>query len=296
MIDASGSTAYKYDSRGRQTEEKRTIDSVNYTTSYGYDGADRVYQITYPTGEVVTNNYNYRGLPGTLSGTQAGSLVTSALYNQLGSLTEINLYNTSGSTKTTYGYYGTGGAYDTTGGYYDRLWKIKTGTLQEMTYTWDPAGNLGQRQNLVSPTETETFTYDYLDRLTGSSGNYSESYTYNALGNLMSKNGAAYTYGSSRPHAVTQVGNNGYTYDPNGNMLSGNSRSYAWDYENRLVWADTSPAASWSDNFTSLNSSNWVFSGQQTLDNGALKNTGTGNDWAVNFCRSSYNINGSATG
>jgi YD repeat-containing protein len=196
-------------------------------------------------------------------------------------------------------------------GYYGRLWKIKTGSLQETTYTWDHAGNLVQRQHLVTPTETETFTYDFLDRLIGDGGLvavdapgdanrdgrvsisdttyvrcvilglsppttgcdanqdgsinigdvtciermllFYQGYQYDALGNITSLNGASYTYGSGKPHAVTQVGNTVYTYDANGNMLSGNNRSYAWDYENRLVWTDTSPTASWSDNFTSLN-------------------------------------------
>jgi YD repeat-containing protein len=54
MTDALGTTGYKYDARGRQTEEKRTVSSVNYTTSFAYDGADRNTTITYPTGEVVT--------------------------------------------------------------------------------------------------------------------------------------------------------------------------------------------------------------------------------------------------
>jgi RHS repeat-associated protein len=246
---------------------------------------------------VVTNYYNGRGLPSSLSGSYAGSLVTSALYNQLGSLTEINVYNTSGSTKTTFGYYGTGGNYDTPGDYYGRLWEIKTvnaasTTLQDTKYTWDPTGNLIQRQNLITPTETETFTYDFLDRLSTDGGlvvvdspgdanrdgritsadeTYvmyvilglytttpgcdanqngsismadvscienmisNQGYFYDELGNIISKNGAAYTYGSARPHAVTQVGNTGYTYDANGNMINRGNQTISWDVENRPV-------------------------------------------------------------
>ena len=33
MTDAAGTTSYKYDARGREIEEKHTIDSVDYTTS-----------------------------------------------------------------------------------------------------------------------------------------------------------------------------------------------------------------------------------------------------------------------
>jgi hypothetical protein len=42
------------------------------------------------------------------------------------------------------------------------------------------------REDLVS-SETETFGYDYLDRLTEVSGAYSESYSYDALGNITNK-------------------------------------------------------------------------------------------------------------
>ena len=181
MTDALGANSHtwKYDSRGRLINEIKTIDAVPYTTSYTYDGADRIYQITYPTGEVVTNGYNLRGLPYSLSGNQAGSLATSAYYNQLGSITEINLYNTSGSNKVTWGYCGTGGAYDTAGGYYGRLWEIRTtkqpaGTpvLQDIRHTWDAGGNLVQREDLVN-SETESFHYDSLDRLIEVNGAYS---------------------------------------------------------------------------------------------------------------------------
>ena len=148
--------------------------------------------------------------------------------------------------RTTYGYYQTGGAYDTAGGYYGRLWEIKTtkqpgGTpvLQDMRYTWDAGGNLTQRQDLVAA-ETESFTYDYLDRLTGVSGAYSQSLSYDTLGNITSMttsgNTRSYTYGST-PHAVTAITNPAvsYSYDDNGNLTDRGDQDLTWDYENRLL-------------------------------------------------------------
>ncbi|RXM12884.1 hypothetical protein EO238_28845, partial [Citrobacter sp. AAK_AS5] len=85
--DGSGAMAWKYDARGRLINETRTVDSVNYSTSCTYDSADRVLTVTYPTGEVVTQGYNGRGLPYSLSGSLAGNLVTSTFYNQLGQVT-----------------------------------------------------------------------------------------------------------------------------------------------------------------------------------------------------------------
>jgi RHS repeat-associated protein len=53
---------------------------------------------------------------------------------------------------------------------------------------------------------------------------------------MLSKNGVSYSYqtgGSTKPHAVTQIGATAYTYDANGNMNVGTAR--AWDAENRLT-------------------------------------------------------------
>jgi hypothetical protein len=41
----------------------------------------------------------------------------------------------------------------------------------------------------------------------GVSGPYTESFSYNQIGNIMTKNGASYTYGT-KPHAVTTVKEN----------------------------------------------------------------------------------------
>ena len=50
MTDGSGSTADSFDARGRLTQEIKTISGTPYTTSYSYDGADRIVTTTYPTG------------------------------------------------------------------------------------------------------------------------------------------------------------------------------------------------------------------------------------------------------
>jgi RHS repeat-associated protein len=242
MTDASGSTTDSYDPRGRLVEETKTINSVPYTTDYTYDGLDRVVTITYPnpngTPETVTNTYNGRGLPYSVSGSVAGNVVTGTTYNQLGDISEIDLGNT---VITTYGYYGTGGSNDNSnGGYFGKLWEIKstkTTTLQDLQYNWDANGNLIQR-NVVS-SQTENFSYDYLDRLTSVSGAYSNNYTYDICGNITSvtdSNGNTqnYSYGT-QPDAVTAVGSTSYAYDSNGNMTTRGSQTITWDVENRPV-------------------------------------------------------------
>ncbi|MBI2832764.1 MAG: hypothetical protein HYX79_10960, partial [Chloroflexi bacterium] len=134
---------------------------------------------------------------------------------------------------------GVGDAYDATGGYFGRLWEIKTlpqagGTaLQDVTHTRDAGGNLSQREDVLA-TETETFGYDFLDRLTSVSNAYSKAYSYNQIGNITSMNGNSYTYGT-KPHAVTAVGSTIYAYDNNGNMTTRGSQTITWDVENRPI-------------------------------------------------------------
>lgn len=239
MADAAGSTTYKYDARGRLVEENRSITGAGvYTTRFAYDGADRLTTVTYPTGENVTTSYNGRGLPNTLTSSLApANLVTGTVYSQLGSPIEIDFGN---NLKTTYGYWGVGNQNDTSGGYYGRLWRIRTlrqsgdGTaLQDIKHTWDAGGNLTQREDTLAA-QTEGFTYDFLDRLLTASGPYAESYAYDEIGNITSKNQASYTYGT-KPHAVTSAGLKAYSYDDNGNMVTRGSDNITWDMENRPI-------------------------------------------------------------
>ncbi len=53
-----------------------------------------------------------------------------------------------------------------------------------------------------------------------------------AIGNIVSKNSVSYTYGSSRPHAVTRFGNTTYDYDANGNMVLRGDQTISWNAEN----------------------------------------------------------------
>ncbi|MBI4311288.1 MAG: hypothetical protein HY681_05835 [Chloroflexi bacterium] len=238
MADASGSSAWRYDARGRLSQEQRAISDTTYTMAYGYDSGDRLATVTYPGGEMVTQTYNLRGLPEMLSSSVYGALVSWAGYNQLGLLTNLEYAN---GVSHNFDYYGI----EWQPGFatsYGRLFMIRSQkgstVLQSLTHYWDANGNLTSRSNYaLVPAETETFAYDFLDRLTGVSGAYAESYAYNPIGNITStiKSGAPYTYTyGAKPHAVTAVGATAYTYDTNGNMTARGTQTLTWNMENRL--------------------------------------------------------------
>ncbi len=189
--------------------------------------------------------YNGRGAPYSLSGSVAGTLVSSALYNQLGSMKEVNLGN---GLRTLFNYHGIDAVDDADPeNYWGRLYRIKTlpqagGTaLQHQKYWWDDNGNLVSRKDEVA-SETERFSYDNLDRLVGVSGPYTESFTYDVLGNIKTKNGAGYTYSNLQPHAVRSVGSYNQDYDANGNMTARanatGTQTLTWSVENLLSQVD----------------------------------------------------------
>ncbi len=106
-----------------------------------------------------------------------------------------------------------------------------TGNRQNLAYQWDTAGNLTQRQD-VNQGLTETFTVDALDRVQSSTlnGIANLAATYDASGNITSRSDVGdYTYGSAaHPHAVTAAGSHTYTYDANGNQVTRDGASQAW--------------------------------------------------------------------
>ncbi|NTW01343.1 MAG: hypothetical protein HGA19_08520 [Oscillochloris sp.] len=69
-----------------------------------------------------------------------------------------------------------------------------------------------------------------------------QTYGYNTVGNLTSKEGASFSYGTqssscaagalSNPHALVSGAGSSYCYDANGNMLSGGGRTYTWNAQN----------------------------------------------------------------
>src|SRR5205807_2086173 len=108
--------------------------------------------------------------------------------------------------------------------------------FQDLTYTYDAVGSITQiNDNLW--TAGRTFTYDALRRLTSATGTFgtpiagvpsptSETYQFDAIGNITQAAGVIYSYtDTAHPSAVTST-SNGFTltYDANGNMLTGAGR------------------------------------------------------------------------
>jgi hypothetical protein len=77
----------------------------------------------------------------------------------------------------------------------------------------------------------EMFTYDSLDRLdtVRRNGTLTLDANYDLAGNLTSRSDVgSYTYHATRKHAVTAAGSNTYAYDANGNVITRNGATLGW--------------------------------------------------------------------
>jgi RHS repeat-associated protein len=264
MSDASGSTTWQYDLRGRVERETKTITGGGtFKTQWGYDNLDHVAWMQYPNGngggvgEVVTYSYLPQGTVNTLSGTS--QYVQGTAYDAAGRIVRRQ-YGASPALTTQYTYF----PWTTPNGQ-GRLQVLQTGTastydsLQKLAYTYDAVGNVMSITDYkAGGTQLQAFTYDPLDRLKtaqasgGTGGTYAQqTYTYDQLGNLTNNGNGTLTYGTqsaaptcpdgalTKPHAVVSGNGNTYCYDANGNQvrrtIGGAVSNLTYDAENRLI-------------------------------------------------------------
>ncbi len=237
-----------YDELGNVTSVSKTIagDAIVYTTQYEYDLSGKVTKTIYPDGYQVSNAfYAGTGLLHTVTGSDAVEYANLSDYEPTGKMGQIEHAN---GILTTY-------SYDPES---TRLTSIVTTNpgptidLQNKSYRYTGAGDIKEITDDVKSI-TFNYTYDKLHRLKTetNTGAYDPiSYTYNAIGNIMSKTVGsttlAYTYDTWHKHAVKTINFNGndhhYSYDDNGNMTGGpdfsdpaqmGTRTIAYNADNR---------------------------------------------------------------
>jgi len=206
VTDAAGSLTRAYEDRGNLATEKRVNGSTVLTTSYTYDGANRVASMTYPDGTLVTYQHDAAGYLETVNAKPAGSTTTTTLatlnHQPFGPINTVTYGNGIAETW----------AYDNS---YrpTNITDALTGNFQNLTYAYDSANNVKSITDAVNVANGQTFGYDVINRLTsaasGAGGYGSYSWTYDKVGNRLTQVQSAttatygYTAGTNRLATIT---------------------------------------------------------------------------------------------
>jgi RHS repeat-associated protein len=244
--------SYHYTEFGDVEQVTDCADGSSFVTNYGYDGFGRQKLLYYPTvnGKRLTVSYAYTGtgyLRQVADESTGAALWTAMSMNAAGQVTDEVLGNGVETQSV---------VNDATGWLLGRTSTAETdgnAVIQEWGYTFDEMGNLRARKRTDAAgvlAASETFGYDAVDRLTGANvqvpaqGYDPQSYVYDDQGNLQSKAGKTYHYGTgclagtrtAGPHAVCQIDDGPtYSYDGNGNLKGVGERAVRWNAANKAI-------------------------------------------------------------
>jgi RHS repeat-associated protein len=164
VVDGSGTTRFKYDHRGNVLTKQQAIGtSTTANLAYVYDLADRVTQMTYPSGRQVLYTYDTKGRA-TQVRTRATStatlvtLISAMTYEPFGPLKQATLGNTLSMTNS----WGNDARLAS-----KRLYVTSGGVNRSLlTYAYDNDDNITSITDGVDATRSLSFAYDAVDRLT----------------------------------------------------------------------------------------------------------------------------------
>ena len=244
VTDAAGTIRFIYDARGRVTKRMRyvAINQKSYVTGYTYDSADHLSTVTYPDGFQAIYTYDDLGNVASVKDGGGNLVAGSFSYSASGRLSSLAYGNGTSSSYT----------YDVI----DRMTSLATKqpgatVIQNLAYSYDADSNISAISDGLN-TDNQQFTYDSMNRLVSATGQGygTEAYSYDALGNLLTKGSTTFVMDAAHPEqadcmipntpGLTSCSQGGNTtlpiqYDVHGNMIQVGSSQYAYDPENRLL-------------------------------------------------------------
>ena len=188
---------------------------------YEYDDLDRITQIILPDGTSINYTYDLFHLKKI---EYNNTIIDFLEYDLCGRL--LNYHTPAGIISSTYDLLG-------------RAVTIQSPHWESHLEQFDPVGNLlKMKQTDPSGTLESTFAYDRFNHVIQESSIHSNQFSYDSLGNCLTKNGKAWQINS-----LNQVVNDGeieYKYDANGNLQTqSNPPVYCiYDALNRLIYYD----------------------------------------------------------
>ena len=233
MTDPAGNTVYRYNGLGQLISQERTNSNMaGANLVFAYDTVSgELAGMVYPSGLEVTYS---RDASGRISGIAVDGqpLLQNIIYNSFGPIASYRIANSLLTVDRTYDLL-------------YRLERTQVGSLYDLSFDSDAAGQVFAINDLLNPPSGQSFAYDSLDRLTCADGIYgSIGYSYDAAGNRQTRTSGtdtdsyAYVAGSNRLATITGSNPASYTYDAHGNMIGNGVFTFAYDQANRLseVW------------------------------------------------------------
>ena len=218
-----------YDSLGRIAQQSVIIDAVPYQINRTYSATTGwPATLQYPTstsGYRLQLAYDYQnGYLKRVRNASSGTVYWEAVSADAAGRLQNETFGNGVQTYT---------EYDQANGWlFKRQAGVGGGTgLIDAQVSWDYNGNFTTRQHLKQGL-TETFVYDAMNRLDYSQRNgvTNLDVTLDAIGNVTWKSDVgSYSYHATKRRAVVAAGSNSYGYDANGNMVTrnGSTISYA---------------------------------------------------------------------
>lgn len=244
ITDQSGSTTYTYNALGQVIADKRVIATKTYTTSYLYNAAGLISQITYPSGRIVIYARNTQA-QGT--GITTKQNATAAVVNVATGMTYAPLSNLLTALN-----HGNGLA--TTAGY-DLDYRLTSLTLKNgaanvssLAYAYGDGMNLSGITDTVTPANNIALGYNNSNSLQYASGAWGQSNYYYDIGGNRTYDintvsavtttkttyyDVATNHMNSTYNGATQL--RSFSYDGAGNITNDNrpGEAFVFTYNNR---------------------------------------------------------------
>ena len=227
VTDSNGTVKREYDALNRVT---KYTDTFGKSICYQYDSVGNLIKLIYPDNTAVT--YAYDANKNLVSVTDWAGRVTTYTYDANNRV--VGVVKPDGSITTT--------VYDNKQRIVSTVEKTSSGSvITGYEYTYDSLSRIVDEKHLADNTKM-CYTYDSLNRVTNRTIKNecdeiisSESYTYDAAGNITDAPNSCFRYDAN--NRLTVFNGNKVSYDLDGNILSNGMTAFEYDSANRLIKA-----------------------------------------------------------
>lgn len=206
------SNSYYYDEHGNTNMEVQKIDGVDYSITYGYDKADHLTNIVYPSKAQVAYIYTHGELTKVLVNGKSVAEITHLPYGPIDHVTYGNGVSENIDYNTDYSI---------------KQFQLSNGLINR-EYTYYPNGQIKAITGIGS------YDYDQLNSLTKADN---DSYAYDKNQNRISQTvaGVKTDYGiENSSNRLESSSTTNYQYDAAGNVIQAGNKKYVYDNLNRL--------------------------------------------------------------